>query len=88
MSIAGPAFVTGHAVRRFRERVADLPYEHALAAIIHGLKGPDIKVSPAGGGRGVMVRTMTPYRMRLYVMPPEKQLPGKSQPLVVTVLRG
>lgn len=35
--IAGPAFVTPHAVRRFCQRITNVPYERALGMIIRGL---------------------------------------------------
>jgi hypothetical protein len=40
MSATGRFFVTPHAVVRFRRRIADLPYDLALAAIIKGLQHP------------------------------------------------
>lgn len=40
MSAAGPAFVTPHALRRFRERIARLPDDQARAAILRGLRAP------------------------------------------------
>jgi len=36
--IAGPAFVTPHAVDRFRQRIVNVPYERALGIIIRGLE--------------------------------------------------
>lgn len=39
MSAAGEAFVTPHALRQFLERIAPLPENLALAAILHGIAG-------------------------------------------------
>lgn len=45
--IAGPAFVTPHAVRRFMQRVRPgLTYEQALAEIIRGLRDGVRTVKP------------------------------------------
>jgi len=40
MAVAGPAFVTPHARKRFQRRIARLPDNEALAAIIRGLERP------------------------------------------------
>ncbi len=84
MSFGGAVFVTPHAVRRFRERIAPLPEAHALAAIIHSFAL--IKsVKPTSNGRGLTVRTMLAYRFRALVMPPKA---GGDLPSIVCILRG
>ena len=84
MSFGGQVFVTPHAVRQFQERIAPLPENHALAAIIHSVARPRT-VRPTRNGRGFTVRTEAPFRIRAIVMPPPE--PG-GLPSVVTVLRG
>lgn len=52
--IAGPAFVTPHAVRRFCQRITNVPYERALGMIIRGLDRGVRSVTPMvqlDGGR-------------------------------------
>jgi hypothetical protein len=84
VSFGGAVFVTPHAVRRFRERIAALPEAQALAAVIHSLA--QVKsVKPTSNGRGLAVRTVAPYRFRAMVMPPT--VPG-DLPSVVCILRG
>lgn len=84
MSFGGQVFVTPHAVRRFRERIAPLPENRALAAIIHSLAEAR-SVKPIPNGRGLAVRTQAPFRFRAFVMPPAQ--PGEL-PSVVSILRG
>ena len=84
MGAAGDVFVTPHAVRRFRERIAPLPENQALAAIIHSFK--DVKsVKPSQNGKGLNVRTSSPWKLRALVMPPTEH---GGLPSVVTVLPG
>lgn len=85
MSFGGEVYVTPHAVRRFRERIAPLPANHALAAIIHSLGNPAASVAPTPNGHGFRVRTSAPYRFRAFIMPPPR--PG-TLPSVVSILRG
>lgn len=44
--IAGPAFVTPHAVSRFRQRIRPLGYEQALGVVIRGLDHGVRSVTP------------------------------------------
>jgi hypothetical protein len=85
MSFGGQVFVTPHAVRRFRERIAPLPENHALAAIIHSLASPAVSVRPTQNGRGLAVRTKAPFRFRAFVMPPPE---AGGLPSVVSIMRG
>ncbi|CAH2606085.1 conserved protein of unknown function (plasmid) [Rhodovastum atsumiense] len=85
MSIAGGYFVTPHAVRRFRERIAPLPERHALAAIIKSLESPDVRLKPQRDGVTVVVRTRAPFRFRAFVVPSEH--PG-GMPAVATIFEG
>lgn len=84
MAAAGDWFVSPHAVRRFRERIAPLPDRLALAAIIHGMEraGP-LRRSVNGPGLYCRVRSGNgyPHDFRAVVMPGDGPLP-----CVVTVL--
>lgn len=82
--IAGDAFVTPHAVTRFRELIAPLAYEHALAGIIKSLAAPK-SVKPCSNGKGVTVRTVTPFRFRAVVVAGSRP---DDKPVVVTLMRG
>lgn len=81
--IAGPVFVTPHAVEQFRARVApDLSYEEALGAIIRALSGQDGKVSFRASTRGVVARARRgTYSFRAVIVN------GKPSPVCVTILR-
>lgn len=83
MPAAGPAFVTPHALRQFRARVADLPERHALAAILHGLANP-ANIRPTRNGAALRVRVRRPYPFRaiLRADPDPNRLPA-----VITILR-
>lgn len=84
MTAVGPAFVTPHAVRQFQARIAHLPYELALAAIIRGLSKP-ANTRPTSNGRAVRVRVRRPYQFRAIVRPSQG---GQGHlPIVVTILR-
>lgn len=76
----GIAFVTPHAVQRFQERVADLEYNYALAAIIEGLENP-VSSQISGHQKGLVVSVQHPYRFRAVLMPG-----GKGKPVVATIL--
>lgn len=81
--IAGPAFVTPHAVRQFCERVAALDYEHALGAIIRGVEAGvtagRVRALPNGSGWRVRAKGTYPFRAVI--------VPGKPLPVVATILR-
>lgn len=82
--IAGPAFVSPHAVRQFCARIAPgLDYEQALGAIIRGVEDGVRagRVRELGNGRGVGVRARGAYSFRAVIVP------GTPLPVVVTVLR-
>lgn len=81
---AGAAFVTPHAVQQFQERIERLPYNQALAAIIHSLDSAEAARSTENG-MAVYVRTRTPYRFRAIVRRPA---PSRRLPSVVTILKG
>lgn len=82
--IAGPAFVTPHAVRQLRERVApELTYEQALGAIIRGLsdgvEAGRVRALPNGAGWRVRAKGAYPFRAVI--------VPGEPLPVVATILR-
>lgn len=82
---AGEFFITGHAIRRFRERVpgaSRLSYEQALTEMIQQMKRAHYVKSIAGGLD--LWRGPKPHRLRLRVAPGSAGL----LPQVVTVLRG
>ena len=81
---AGVAFVTPHAVQQFQKRIERLPYNEALAAIIHSLDTAEAPRSTENG-MAVYVRTRAPHRFRAILRPPA---PGRKLPSVVTILRG
>ena len=83
MPAAGPAFVTPHALRQFRARIANLPDHHALAAILHGLANPS-NIRQTTNGVSIRVRVRKPYPFRAIVRGPDA--PGRL-PVVVTILR-
>jgi len=85
--IDGVAFVTPHAVARFRERIAPLDYEVARAAILDGLTRIAGAPQPARHHPGeVLVRVRRgPHAFRARLAPPMG--PGMA-PVVVTVFRG
>lgn len=81
--IAGAYFVTPHAVHQFQQRIADLPYEAALAAIIHGCQSvPADQARPLTNGQGVYLRVTTgPHLFRAII------LAGEPAPAIVTICR-
>lgn len=82
---AGEFFITGHAVRRFRERVpgaARLSYDQALTQMIQQMKRAHY-VKQIRDGLDLW-RGPKPHRLRLRVAPGGSGL----LPQVVTVLRG
>jgi hypothetical protein len=81
---AGPAFVTPHAVRQFQERIERLPYNHALAGILHSLQTAG-SPRPTANGAALYVRTEAPYRFRAVLKPPQHR---GQLPAVVTILKG
>lgn len=83
--VVGSFFVTPHAVQQFQRRIAPLSYEHALAAILHGMaQEPERKKTASGH---VYVRVRRPYAFRAIIgdgqITAEKPLPA-----VVTILKG
>lgn len=82
MSATGDAFVTPHAVRRFQQRIAPLPYEAALSAIIGGIYNRERK--PLRNGVGWYVRSRRPYPFRACL----RASAAGSLPVVFTVLKG
>lgn len=81
---SGGAFITPHAIYQFIERIAPLPHNQALAAILHSLETAGAQ-RVTRNGKAVYIRTKTPYRFRAIIRPP---LPGLKLPAVVTILRG
>ncbi len=83
MSAVGAAFVTPHAVARFRERIAPLPYETARAIILDGLAhNAAVRVEQRPDGYRAEVGCDGRYRfVAVVVAPPERGL----LPVVVTV---
>jgi hypothetical protein len=80
----GVAFITPHAVQQFQERIERLPYNQALAGIIHSLDTADAPRSTENG-MALYVRTRAPHRFRAILRPPA---PGRELPSVVTILKG
>jgi hypothetical protein len=80
------AYVTPHAVERFRARIdPDLDETSARAAILRGLETDTASVVPAHSGRGVVVRVRRrsqPYSFRALIGPGDGPLPA-----VVTILQ-
>lgn len=69
--IAGEYFITPHAVRRFIELIAPgLDYEHALAAIIRGLRDHAGEPKPTRSG-AVYIRVRGEHRFRAIIGPGE-----------------
>lgn len=83
--IAGPAFVTPHAVRQFQSRIAPgLDFERARAAILTGL-ADFANIRPTPNGQAFRVRVRRPYAFRAIVRPAAD---GEGAlPVVVTILR-
>lgn len=81
--IAGRYFVTPHAVKQFRARIAPrLSYDQALGAIIRGLEETESEPKPCHSGKAVYIRVRRPYAFRAVIAPGEGELPA-----VITILR-
>ncbi len=81
--INGPVFVTPHAVRAFRDRIAPLPYEEARAAILRELDEHTVSVRPSENRQSVVARTRGGrYLFRAVIGPGEGPLPA-----VITILK-
>ena len=85
MSAAGAYWVSPHAVKRFRQRIAPLPENLALAAIIKALADPTALVKPQGDGRTVRIRTRAPHKFRAFVV--AARTPDEL-PAVTTIFEG
>jgi len=82
--IAGEVYVTPHAVEQFQARIAPLPSNHALAAIIRELAEHARDPRPCASGRGIVVRTRGGrYAFRAVIGPGINGL----KPAVITILR-
>lgn len=62
--IAGEVYVTPHAVEQFQARIAPLPSNHALAAIIRELAEHARDPRPCASGRGIVSKRSKMNRIR------------------------
>ncbi|NLW32032.1 MAG: hypothetical protein GXY77_11315 [Fibrobacter sp.] len=86
--ICGHYFITPHAVKQFKARIAKwLTYEQALAEIIKELRGVK-KIHPTMNGKAYYVRTDGKWRFRAVISNKiGKDLESSGKPVVVTILR-
>ena len=79
--IAGEFFITPHAVRQFRRRIAPwMSYEEALGAIIRELHEAK-ELRPTMNGKAYYVRINGEWQFRAVIGE------GENRPAVVTILR-
>ena len=87
--IAGPAFVTPHAVERFRQRILRVEYDQALGIIIRGLDHGVRSVTPVttldDGRARCHVRCAVDVDGRQVRFVATVVFDGKRDPQVVTV---
>lgn len=82
----GNYFITPHAVRKFQERVARLPYDEVVSLIAKALSAAPVKKhGVTQNGRAMVIRVTDPLDFRAVIVP--GQTPQFPQPAVVTVLK-
>jgi hypothetical protein len=78
-------FITPHAVRKFQERVAQLPYDEVIMVVARALSvAPIEKHGATQNGRGMSIRVTDPFDFRAVILPGRD---ASEKPAVVTVLK-
>jgi hypothetical protein len=83
--ITGNYFITPHAVRKFQERIARLPYDEALGIIAKSVSDAPIeRHSVTQNGRAMSIRVASPFDFRAVIAPGHD---AGAKPAVVTILK-